>query len=67
MVYTDEDHDDREFPKASSESACGNKVGWHYDDAAAPTTIELCPAACELVKKGGSIDIALGCPPSTVI
>lgn len=67
VVYTTDDDGDREFPKAARASACGSKAGWYYDDPAAPSTIELCPAACELVKQGGSIDIALGCPPATVI
>ena len=67
VVYTPEGGRDREFPKASSEKSCGEKPGWYYDDPASPTSVELCPAACTLVKQGGSIDIALGCPPTTVI
>ena len=67
VVYTPEGGNDREFPKASSQASCGSKSGWHYDDADLPTSVELCPAACKLVQQGGSIDIALGCPPTTVI
>jgi hypothetical protein len=67
VVYTPEGKGDREFPKASSRSSCGTKPGWYYDDDSGPTSVELCPAACELVQQGGSIDIALGCPPTTVI
>ena len=67
VVYTPEGGSDREFPKATSRSSCGTQAGWFYDDAQAPTSVELCPAACKLVQHGGSIGIALGCPPTTVI
>jgi hypothetical protein len=42
---------------------CGDKVGWYYDDPAKPTTVVLCPKACESVAAGGSVDIAFGCKP----
>ncbi len=44
-------------------SACDAAGGWYYDDPAAPTTIVLCPASCDVigVAMSGSVDIALGC------
>jgi hypothetical protein len=45
---------------------CGALVAWHYDDASAPTSIELCPKACETLSVGGSVRIALGCAPTVV-
>lgn len=37
--------------------------GWRYDNLAAPTSIELCPASCERARilAGGAIDVQLGC------
>jgi hypothetical protein len=37
--------------------------GWRYDDPANPTTIVLCPATCDALKKdfGAKIEILLGC------
>jgi hypothetical protein len=51
------------FPKAMDMAACGDKIGWFYDNNEAPTRIEFCPAACTKVKAGGKIGIAFGCEP----
>lgn len=67
VVYTPEGGRDEEFPKADDEAQCGDAEGWHFDRAVDPRNVVLCPAACETVQKGGSIDIALGCRPTTVI
>ena len=44
---------------------CSNPKGWHYDNATAPTKIQLCQTACDDVKStAGSqakLDIVLGC------
>ncbi|MET0283753.1 MAG: vWA domain-containing protein [Polyangiales bacterium] len=67
MVHTPEGGEPSQFPKASSREACGDKPGWHYDDETNPTTVNLCPAACEAVRTGGTIQIVLGCPPDIVL
>jgi len=67
IVYTPASGKDQEFPRASDEAQCGDKVGWHYDDPAKPTTVVLCPKACEAVAAGGSVDIAFGCKPTILI
>jgi hypothetical protein len=67
MVHTPEGGEPSQFPKASTREACGDKTGWHYDDEANPTTVNLCPAACELVRSGGTIQIVLGCPPDIIL
>jgi hypothetical protein len=54
-----------EIPKLAG-SDCGILVAWHFDSASAPTTIELCPKACESLSAGGSVRIALGCAPTVV-
>lgn len=46
---------------------CSNGQGWRYDNAAAPTKIQLCPAACDKVKADATakIDLVLGCATQT--
>jgi hypothetical protein len=53
----------QELPKSTSADKCADKPGWYYDDENNPTKLELCPAACELVKAGGNMSIAFGCEP----
>jgi hypothetical protein len=66
IVFVPENGKDDAFPKTTSKDKCGDKLGWHYDDEGAPTTINLCPKACEQVQRGGAIDIEFGCPPPIV-
>jgi hypothetical protein len=63
VVYTDGDGNETELPKAESDRKCGKARGWYYDDERDPVDIMLCPAACELVARGGAMDIGFGCPP----
>ncbi|MET0284990.1 MAG: hypothetical protein ABW352_10980 [Polyangiales bacterium] len=65
VSYTPGDSDQKqELPKSQSADNCADKPGWYYDNEANPTKLELCPAACELVKAGGSMAIAFGCEPT---
>lgn len=41
---------------------CRVEGGWHYDDPAAPSKIELCDATCEATV-GARVEIELGCKP----
>lgn len=44
-------------------AACDpTRGGWFYDDPAAPTQILTCSPTCAVLKQGGMIDVALGCP-----
>ncbi len=61
--YTPDGAATQELPKSSSADKCADRAGWYFDDEAAPTKVELCPAACELVKGGGKMAIAFGCAP----
>ena len=67
LVYRSPDKKSEDFPKAMTSDRCADKAGWHFDDNAKPTTIMLCPAACERVRSGGSIKVALGCPPPILL
>jgi hypothetical protein len=67
VVYTPAGGDDEEFPRANTQDACGSKNGWYYDDNGAPKSIQLCPAACEEVAAGGTLDVAFGCAPIFVM
>jgi hypothetical protein len=50
------------FPRVNDAGSCGTTVAWHYDDAADPTAIVLCPAACTAVTAGpGMVQVRLGC------
>lgn len=49
------------LPRATSMQACGSEQAWFYDDPSAPKQIRMCPAACEAVSGGGSLQIKLGC------
>ena len=42
---------------------CAGGSGWHYDNAAAPTKIILCPATCATIRSDfkAKIEILLGC------
>ncbi len=43
---------------------CSNPNGWHYDDLAAPTKVQMCSGICGALKSdttGGKIDIVFGC------
>ncbi|MFT3924239.1 MAG: hypothetical protein QM778_17015 [Myxococcales bacterium] len=55
------------FPKAKDMSACGDKIGWYFDNNDAPTHVEFCPTACTKVKAGGKIGIAFGCAPPILL
>jgi len=54
-------------PRAPSEADCTTNVAWFYDDPAAPTTLRLCPAACDLAHGGGTVDIAFGCETVEIV
>jgi len=53
----------RTLPRVDGSNDCDGAGGWYYDDPAAPTTIELCPASCDLVEenKKGSLELVFGC------
>lgn len=67
LVYTPAGGEDEEFPRVKAQDACATKNGWYYDTNEGPTTIQLCPTACETVSAGGTLDIAFGCPPIYVM
>lgn len=67
VVYTDESGRDEPLPRATSKARCADERAFHYDDPTKPSAIVLCPAACEAVQGGGSMDIAFGCPPPIVL
>jgi hypothetical protein len=46
-------------PNVDSASDCGASPGWHYDNIAAPTAVELCPSACRGIS--GSVELEFGC------
>jgi hypothetical protein len=55
------------FIRVENEAACGtNANAWYYDDPTNPSSIELCPAACDSVRDMGAnnlsvVSVSLGC------
>ncbi|RYZ65610.1 MAG: hypothetical protein EOP08_06630 [Proteobacteria bacterium] len=58
VVHTPTGGTDVVLPRSDD---CAEPGGWHYDDPAAPTTIQLCDGACATAKSGGALKIVLGC------
>jgi hypothetical protein len=58
-------------PKSSLKygTECTSDAAWRYDDATAPTKIELCPATCDAVKADtkGKLDVVFGCVKRDVV
>ena len=49
-------------PLTYNKDCSGDGSGWHYDNPAAPTKIQMCQTSCNAVKSGaGKVDIVLGC------
>jgi hypothetical protein len=40
---------------------CTDVTGWHYDDPANPTNVQLCSSACTQAQGSGNVTIAFGC------
>ena len=53
-----------EIPSISGSGSCANSPngGWFYDDAANPTSIQVCPCTCSRFE-AGRVDIRVGCKP----
>ncbi len=66
IVYTNNGKDS-EFPRANTREACADEDAWFYDDPNQPSMISLCPAACDAVQAGGSIDVGFGCDPIVLL
>ena len=49
------------LPRANGVQACGSERAWFYDDPTTPKQIRMCPAACNALSGGGSLQIKLGC------
>ena len=55
------------FPKSSDASACADNAAWYYDAPDAPKQVLLCPAACQQISGGGTLNIAFGCATVMVL
>ncbi|MBW2529598.1 MAG: VWA domain-containing protein [Deltaproteobacteria bacterium] len=50
-------------PQVPNADSCGGQPGWYYDDPDSPTTVSLCPTACEqLGEPHASVRFVFGCP-----
>jgi len=51
------------------DASCAGGVGWHYDDATAPTKIVMCPSTCTTLRAdpSGDLQILFGCVTSAKV
>jgi hypothetical protein len=51
------------FVRVADLAACGDLQAWHYDDAADPAQIVLCPRACDLTLSDpdSQLQVVVGC------
>jgi hypothetical protein len=65
VTLTGGDGTQTQLTKVVDAAACGSAVSWYYDDDTAPTSILLCPAACELASADpkAKFEVLLGCKP----
>jgi hypothetical protein len=63
VSYTLGDDSVTELSRVSGPGLC-NAGGWYFDDPKNPTTLSLCPAACEAVHEdtNAQVWVELGCP-----
>ena len=62
IAYADSSCQGTVYPYVKEAAACGTDVGWHYDNAAAPTHVELCPTSCDQVSTAGArLMFTMGC------
>lgn len=53
--------DEELFGRAEGLDACADSLGWYYDNPGSPTEVLLCPATCDRVSAGGTLNVAFGC------
>jgi hypothetical protein len=56
-----------EFARAEGAAQCADQLAFRFDEPSAPSSVLLCPAACEAVRKGGTIQLGFGCAPSVIL
>ena len=63
VEYSDATCKTTTFRYVESAAMCGSQAdGWYYDNAAAPTQIQLCAPTCERVRAaGGQLQVSVGC------
>ena len=69
--FTEAGREPETFFYVASAAACGEETrgSWHYDDAARPTKIVLCPKTCSRVSSAtdGRIDTVFGCKRNEIV
>lgn len=65
VAYTDPNGNRTIIGQASDAGACPtNQPAWYYDNPASPSSINLCPSACNLVStapQGARVTVVVGC------
>jgi hypothetical protein len=59
VVLVGEDGVRSTLPNVDNAAACAGGEGWYYNNPLAPTSVELCAAAC--IGASGSVELEFGC------
>jgi von Willebrand factor type A domain len=54
---------EEQWNKVNNAGECGTSKAWHYDSESNPTSVVLCPSACDVASStpGARIDVVFGC------
>lgn len=54
---------EEQWNKVNNAGECGSSKAWHYDSETSPTSVVLCPSACDVASStpGARIDVVFGC------
>lgn len=69
VTFTDDTGSEHTFARAMDPDRCEDSAAWYFDNNDAPTRIELCPTACDMVSAStvGDVNVAFGCEPDVII
>lgn len=63
VTFTPEGGTQEQWNKVANADACGGNKAWHYDSETNPSSVVLCPNACETASAapGAKLDVVFGC------
>ena len=62
VAYAPDGSEQEVLPRVGSAFECGGEPGWHYDNPASPSKIQLCPASCDRIEvESGAMEVVMGC------
>jgi hypothetical protein len=63
VTFTSESGAEEQWSKVTNGDACGSNKAWHYNSETNPSSVVLCPTACEVASgsPGAKLDVVFGC------